>query len=484
MVKFISSLILIFLSYSSFSQAYVKLVPSRDTINNCDNSIKIVPYGTTGPYVITWWDNHWQPSTGLKANNICEGTIISTELIDVHCQHLRNVMYVMPDSMAQLYLDTVIATLPSAPGNCDGSIEFYFKNVQSGFKRYFSTPSSGGLTNDSIFTGLCENDYTYSISGLPGWKTLGEVSVSLHYTPVLPCAPFTDSLVLSPISAPGNCDGVVTYNTSGTSGSAPYLRSIYKPIGSASVQVNSGLDTSSSFSSLCAGPHIIYSQTYGSNRYFTSSTIFVDNPVINDSTWGSPSSNQIDTILLSAITNCGINYDFNVDTVFISQMNHIAGNQFEFEITVIQDLDSISQTQDTIYNYETAAVDTSHQLCFDITFFCADSSGIGSKTINSELHSYIYFPSGPATSINKYKSEQNNFDIYPVPTSGYLNISNLPNGINQLRIFSIEGKEYLDKYISETQLRVDMSKYPSGMYFISVKNQFGYYSTKKVILNN
>jgi hypothetical protein len=465
MKNILSLMFLILVIPTVYGQSYMKVVIDRGSlINNCDTEIELIPYLTNGPYVITWWDNSWQPSTGFHAENVCENVTLTTEMLDINCNHLRAATTIMPDSLPQIYLDTVIAVLPSAPGMCDGSITFKFNNVSPSHTRSFSSSGSGGITTDSVFTNLCEDYYTYGIS--QGGIILGEVTVSLHYSPLNPCEPFTDSLILTPPLGPGQCNGSVTYNSSGTPGSSPYYHSIYKPVGGGSVQV-AGND-SLSFDSLCSGPHIVRTETYGSNNYFVSNTIYVDNPLINDSTWGTPGSGQIDTVFLSAITNCGINYSFDVDSVYISNMNHIANNQYEFEITVLQ-IDSLFN-HDTIRSYETAFVDTSHQLCFDITFFCSDSSNF--KTVDSEIHNYIFFPDNQVvTSVPKNKSKDSMIQLFPNPTRNNLIISNLPPEENNVSILTLEGKIIQQLKISDTSFEIVLENVPQGLYFLRIENE-------------
>lgn len=469
-------LLLLFITTQFFAsaQSYVKLVPTRDTSNICNIAVDMIPYGgTVGPYVITWWDNYWQPSTGFRAENLCVGTVISTELIDMNCRHLRNNIYILPHSIPQVYLDTVIAILPSIPGGCDGSISFHFRNVTSPYTRHFASSSSGGVVSDSAFYNLCEDDYSYSIYGphltQSGSVVYGEVSVSLHYPPVLPCEPFRDSLVLTPQSSPGACDATITYNSSGAAATLPYYHSIYKPVNGGSVQVNPGpIDLNPSFNNLCSGPHIVRTQTFlNNNYYFVSSTIFVDNPLLNDSVWGTPGSSQIDTVLLSAITNCGVNYAFNVDSVYISKMDYIANNQYNIEITVLQ-IDSLFN-QDTIRSYETAIVDTSHQLCFDFTFFCADSSNM--KTVSNEIHNYIYYPAnGGVTSLPERRLKFSLVELYPNPTSSSLMVSNLPSGENRITLMTVDGKILQNISVTAINYKIILESISSGLYFLRIEN--------------
>lgn len=450
------------------AQSYMKVNIDRgDPNDNCDTSIDLVPYNTTPPYVITWWDNHWQPSTGLHATNICEGTVLTTEILDINCRHLKASTLIMPDSVPQVYLDTIIAVPPSASGMCDGSLTFNFVNVNSSYSTQLYPSGTAGATG-YIYTNLCEGDYSFNIWGSYPSAVAG-VTIPLYVASIVPpCDPFRDSLVLTDPTSPGACNGSVTYNSNGAPAST-FHHYIYKPIGGGSVQVNPGpVDLSPSFSALCSGPHIVRTEIYGiTNNYFDQNTIFVDDPLLMDSVWGNPGAGQIDTVYLSALTNCGINFSHDVDSIFISNMTLLAGNQFEFEMTVLQS-DSLNN-KDTILSYSTAMVDTSHQLCFDITFFCADTSG--QRTANRELHSYIYHPSADLATVLEDRIDKTNFiKLYPNPVSGNLNVSNLSVGESVLTIISIDGRNLGSYKTQGTKYKIDLNEFPPGLYLLRVEN--------------
>ncbi|MCB0403104.1 MAG: T9SS type A sorting domain-containing protein [Flavobacteriales bacterium] len=466
MKKVISIVCLLLIACVGYSQAYIKLEVERNaSANGCDNKVNLIPYGAAnGPYMITWWDNSWSPSSGLHAQDICQNKGLTVELVDTLCNHLRAYVKVLPISQQQVYLDTVIATLPSSPGMCNGSISFSFMNVQPGDTRTFGNSGSGGVTTATTFNGLCEDYYTYGI--WRGGSLIAEVTVSLHYPPVTPCFPFKDSLVITPQSAPGACDAQLEYNTISFNvpAASPYYHSIYKPVGGGSVQVNSGVDTSYTYSGLCAGPYIVETRSYSSNNYFVSNKIFVDEPLLSDSVWGSPGSSQVDTIYLTALTNCGINYTFNVDSVYISNASYLGSNQYEFEIAVLQQ-DTGLQTTDTIYSYSTAFADTSHQLCFDITFFCADST-FKTSSVN-QLHSYIYYPpSNGIITIASFGMDHSQIQVYPIPANGQMTVSGLSPGENEMSLYSIDGKLVWSKRVTSPQYVQDVSSVSDGMYIL------------------
>jgi len=61
------------------------------------------------------------------------------------------------------------------------------------------------------------------------------------------------------------------------------------------------------------------------------------------------------------------------------------------------------------------------------------------------------------------------FNIYPNPTSDYLNIVSTRYDIQKVHIYDLSGKQML----SETKSKIDVSKLPSGVYMLIIKTQEG-----------
>ncbi|OJX30471.1 MAG: hypothetical protein BGO86_00540 [Chryseobacterium sp. 36-9] len=61
------------------------------------------------------------------------------------------------------------------------------------------------------------------------------------------------------------------------------------------------------------------------------------------------------------------------------------------------------------------------------------------------------------------------FNIYPNPTSDYLNIVSTKYDIQKIHIYDLSGKQML----SESKSRIDVSKLPSGVYMLIIKTQEG-----------
>lgn len=460
MKTYIFLILFLYVYTSGNSQAYLKLVPhSESSTGACDAAIDVTVKGvSTAPYMITWWDNSWQPSTGLHATDLCSGKIITTTVIDMNCRKLESVVFIDPDPTKQVSVDTVILVLPSAPGASDGSLTFHMGNVQPGSTRAFSSSGSGGMTLDSVFTGLQEDNYSYAIYGASGLAY--QVGVSLYYSSsLLPCEPFVDSFEITTPTTTTSCDGELFMHPAGASGL--YYRYIYMPSGGGSTQINSGVEYNNLQTSLCPGPYLI--DTYSDlNNYWMRSTIYVDDPLIADSTWGTPpgGSTPLDTIILSSLTACGIDYDLPVDTAYVSGMTCVLDDYYEVEISVIQGLD-------TTLAYATSTIDTSHNLCFDITLFCADSSIMRSGG-NFSSRNLIYIEKGDiATAGIQELHAVNNLTVFPNPFSNIVSVKT-EFEMQKIMVYGMDGKLIQQFNVKNNRIELDLHTLQSSVYFINV----------------
>ena len=73
---------------------------------------------------------------------------------------------------------------------------------------------------------------------------------------------------------------------------------------------------------------------------------------------------------------------------------------------------------------------------------------------------------------------ENNFDVYPNPTSGVINVFSKNQELNSIVIFDILGKRlYSNNTINSEQVTIDITEYSEGMYFLTINNN----ATKKII---
>ena len=88
----------------------------------------------------------------------------------------------------------------------------------------------------------------------------------------------------------------------------------------------------------------------------------------------------------------------------------------------------------------------------------------------------------PTTSNNPISKEKFDFNLFPNPATNNLTIELNAYKSNEIRytIFDINGKVYLDNYVSESS--IDISGLSSGIFFIRLSNINGQYSSKKFVV--
>lgn len=81
-----------------------------------------------------------------------------------------------------------------------------------------------------------------------------------------------------------------------------------------------------------------------------------------------------------------------------------------------------------------------------------------------------------------YQNNQNTINIYPNPTSDYINInSNKKITLKNIYLYDISGKEILIK--TPTHNRIDLSNLPSGVYIIKIMTDIGTFNKKILKIN-
>ncbi|MFI5204094.1 MAG: T9SS type A sorting domain-containing protein, partial [Flavobacteriales bacterium] len=263
------------------------------------------------------------------------------------------------------------------PGNNNGSFEIHFNHVPSGFTRTFGGPGGGGVTTDSVFTGLSAGLYVYAIYDNTSSVSF-EVQIILGSVSGSPCYPFTTDFETTETTISGHstsgCDGSLVIESVG----APldeYISSVFYPdgLGSGESFVIPGDTTDSTGTGPCYGVYLIttYNGTVanqGTNKYFTQRIAFIhhDEDVINY--WNFPDTIPpgTDTVILDALHLPQLNYGIPPDTVMITDTELIGGDQYQLTLDIVQ-------SSDTFRLYETSYLDTTLNYVFEITLYEGDS---------------------------------------------------------------------------------------------------------------
>jgi hypothetical protein len=81
------------------------------------------------------------------------------------------------------------------------------------------------------------------------------------------------------------------------------------------------------------------------------------------------------------------------------------------------------------------------------------------------------------------KYSDNIFSVYPNPTSGLLNYQILSGSIGILSLYDINGKKLFTKKLDEPSGKIDISKFSTGSYFITLRFPDGSIERKLIVIN-
>lgn len=77
--------------------------------------------------------------------------------------------------------------------------------------------------------------------------------------------------------------------------------------------------------------------------------------------------------------------------------------------------------------------------------------------------------------VTSFRNINNNFNVYPNPTLGLVNLENAPLG-SPISVYDTNGRTILRKTVDDQSTQIDLLAFPSGLYFVKVQNM-----TKKII---
>ena len=105
----------------------------------------------------------------------------------------------------------------------------------------------------------------------------------------------------------------------------------------------------------------------------------------------------------------------------------------------------------------------------------------GSSQSYAEALSFGWVDCSSSTeAINLEGPEHNNIQAYPNPANNTLYIDNLPEDVNSIKIFNIEGKLVLDAAINNT---LDISKIKEGLYQLKITTKDNLEINRKIVKN-
>ncbi len=192
---------------------------STSTVNNdcfgdCDGTATLDTTGTTGPAPIQWFDGNGNPIAGattLNINNLCAGNY-SVQVTDPACTLTENITITAPNQITLSF----VTTTETCIGQNDGALVFTAQNTVAPVTFNLSGASTSSNTNGT-FNNLPSGNYTLDI--VDGNGCIAQINATLNPGPV--CCNMTLSTTQTNNLCFGECSGVATVDTVGTSGPAP-----------------------------------------------------------------------------------------------------------------------------------------------------------------------------------------------------------------------------------------------------------------------
>lgn len=461
-------IVFVLIYFASTSQVYLKLNPTPESSPGaCDAAIDVEFVGATPPYEIHWWDDSWQVSNGMRAENLCSGKRYTVTFLDSNCFESEVAIYIHPDPTKQIYPGYINFTLPTTSSSCDGTVEFNFHNTSEIVNRRLNMT----WTSDSIFTGRCvENEMTYMLVDASNYNQY-IIQWPYRLTNPTPCNHFQSFTNYTEPSISGTgCDASIIVTNIGLVGNADYY--IYNsPIGGGSVQVNNYWENFAD--SVCWGPYLSRVLNTG-NKFYTTALFYIPEPGTQINLfWNIPDSLPpiIDTIVLSSLLECGPAMQNGIDSAYISDLYLIGNGQYHFTITAIAG-------NDTVNYFNAAMMDTTHGNIIQLVAFCEDTTRSNGTSIKNNL--YI----GPDLSAPDAIKEiwQDKLSLYPNPANQSFVIGNLPEGTKNIQLLNLTGAILNTQTSSSTQLEFNTSSLSEGYYLLRITNEKNQTAVKKVII--
>ncbi|MFI5203038.1 MAG: T9SS type A sorting domain-containing protein [Flavobacteriales bacterium] len=484
-MKWALSIVTILLANSVLSQKYlsVSLTPESGP-DSCDAIVNIVPHNMPGPFQINVATDAGYVGFGPIIHGFCSGDRIEIMVFDSNCVKHFAVFTLASYGTSQFMPDSILYVMPSAPGMCDGALEFQFNNIPPNLNRdlYFATGgvSLYGGPIDSSFTGLCEGTYVYSfMDPNNNNNTVASISMTISYSTPLPCDHYNFDILKSMAPA---CDGhIELIPTMGAITDYHYYINYINPIsmGGGIFTVNSNYNNNY-VDSACAGPYLLFVEPTYTNNYVLQPYPFYVDSLIGDSSWNVPPilPANVDTISLPSLYNCNIDYGMPIDTVYLGTLNAIGGNYYEFFVYVIQGIDTIMLS-------ETAQLDTTASFFVDLTIYCGDSSMLarsgGVGFITSEH--MIYMGDSGSSSIANMNADGFTVTISPNPSSETVTISSSVI-LSHVRVYSMDGKLVLSERLNSSSGNNTFSirHLASDLYIVKIQDIDKRVVTKKLTI--
>jgi len=176
-------------------------------------------------------------------------------------------------------------------------------------------------------------------------------------------------------------------------------------------------------------------------------------------------------------------YFFNIlnnNTISINGLQTVSANQTNITY-------SVTNSSNTTYTWTVPAGATivSGQGTNQITVNFGTVSGNVSVTETTSFCKAgpfnLFVNVGVSTNINSVSGMESQISIYPNPCNGMINIQSQKN-IQTIKISNLLGEIIYSKQVEDKEIQLNLSAFPAGIYMISLQEDGGKTTTRKIIL--
>jgi len=348
-------------------------------------------------------------------------------------------------------ITSILTTNETTSTACNGYLEAVAKG---GVTPYTYVWSDSAAVNSAYRYKQCSGTYSVTVTDHAGCSATAAAYVGNNGVTTTTINPLSITATSTDVTDNALCNGAAVATVTG--GSPTYSITFAGTTTTGSVLT---------ISNLCAGFYTVNvkdaqnnmaSFTFAVGSPATTHTI-APNPVYKDSTVAG-------TLITNAIANCIINYNA-IDSLKITSLSLIGTDSINATWTIYQG--STINTQKAKYPFTVSGV---YKLILNL--FCTNRTSGSAKGIDE-----VYI-TNRSTSIAEIGA--NTISVYPNPTTGIIYLQGqLENA--QIKICDVLGNTVYQNSGAPSNLQIDLSAQPNGIYFMSIQTGGGIVNKKIVV---
>ena len=346
---------------------------------------------------------------------------------------------------------SILSTNETTSTACNGYLEAVTKG---GVTPYTYVWSDSAAVNSAYRYKQCSGTYSVTVTDHAGCSATAATYVGNNGVTTTTINPLSITVTATDVTDNALCNGAAVATVTGGT-----------PTYSITFAGTTTMGSVLSISNLCAGFYTVNvkdaqnnmaSFTFAVGSPATTHTI-APNPVYKDSTVAG-------TLITNAIANCIINYNA-IDSLKITSLSLIGTDSINATWTIYQG--STINTQKAKYPFTAPGV---YKLILDL--FCTNRASGSAKGIDE------VYVTNRSTSIAEIGA--NTISIFPNPTTGIINIQGQPENA-QVKICDVLGNSVYQNNGAASNLQIDLSAQPNGVYFMSIQTGGGTVNKKIVV---